>query len=214
MPRFLHVGCGKKHKPQTTRGFNTPDWQEIRLDIDPAVAPDIVGTITDMSGVGDGTVDGLFSSHNIEHVFPHEVPIVLREFRRVLSSTGFAVITCPDLKSVARLVADDKLMDAAYMSGMGPITPLDILYGHRASIQAGNVYMAHRGGFTLKTLLSALTAAGFASVAGLERPKVFDLWAIGTRDVRTADELRGLLMSQLPASPPPRGLDNAQAARK
>jgi len=32
----LHVGCGAKHKDLTTRGFNTPEWHELRLDIDPS----------------------------------------------------------------------------------------------------------------------------------------------------------------------------------
>ena len=51
MITFLHIGCGPKRKAQTTRGFNTPDWTEIRLDIDPDVSPDIIGTMTDMSDV-------------------------------------------------------------------------------------------------------------------------------------------------------------------
>ena len=46
MKTFLHVGCGPKRKDQTTRGFNTPEWHELRLDIDQSVTPYIVGTIT------------------------------------------------------------------------------------------------------------------------------------------------------------------------
>lgn len=42
---FLHVGCGSKRKDQTTKGFNTPDWPELRLDIDENVNPDIVGSL-------------------------------------------------------------------------------------------------------------------------------------------------------------------------
>ena len=34
MPTFLHIGCGPKRKDQTTRGFNTDDWTELRFDID------------------------------------------------------------------------------------------------------------------------------------------------------------------------------------
>ena len=34
MPTFLHIGCGPKRKPQTTRGFNTDAWTELRFDID------------------------------------------------------------------------------------------------------------------------------------------------------------------------------------
>ena len=93
MPQLLHIGCGPKRKAQTTRGFNTDAWSEIRLDIDPSVSPDVTGTMTDMSAVASGLVDAIFSSHNIEHLYPHEVPIALGEFLRVLSDDGFAVIT-------------------------------------------------------------------------------------------------------------------------
>jgi hypothetical protein len=62
---FLHIGCGSKKKDQTTRGFNTQGWQEVRLDIDPNVNPDITGTMLDMSAVEDASMDAVFSSHNI-----------------------------------------------------------------------------------------------------------------------------------------------------
>jgi hypothetical protein len=180
MPTFLHVGCGPNRKDRTTTGFARPEWTELRLDIDPTVQPDIVGTMTDMSRVGDASVDAIFSSHNIEHLYPHEVPQALKEFRRVLRQDGFVVITCPDLQSVCALVAQDKLNDTAYVSPAGPIAPLDILYGHRPPMAAGNLYMAHRGGFTLKTLREALFAGGFVSFAGLQRPQNLDLWALAT----------------------------------
>ena len=36
---FLHVGCGVQTKENTTPGFNTPEWREIRLDVDESVRP-------------------------------------------------------------------------------------------------------------------------------------------------------------------------------
>ncbi len=54
MPVFLHVGCGGKRQDQTTRGFARPEWRELRLDIDPAVAPDLVGTMTEMAAMRRG----------------------------------------------------------------------------------------------------------------------------------------------------------------
>lgn len=192
MPILLHVGCGPKRKDRTTAGFNTPDWTEIRLDIDPAVQPDVTGTMTDMAAVASGSVDAVFSSHNIEHLYPHEVPLALAEFRRVLRDDGFAVITCPDLQSVAALVAQDRLIEPAYVSPAGPIAPLDILYGHRAAMARGNLFMAHRCGFTRKVLVATLQAAGFASVVALARPSSFDLWALASKSVRSEDELRQL----------------------
>lgn len=199
MKTFLHVGCGPKRKDQTTRGFNTLEWNELRLDIDEAVNPDIVGTMTDISGVADASVDAVFSSHNIEHLYPHEVPKALAEFKRVLKPDGFAVITCPDLQSVAALIAEDKLTEAAYTSPAGPIAPIDMLYGHRPQLARGNLYMAHRCGFTQKVLTGTLQAAGYAMVAARRRGHpYYDLWALAC--VATMDEaqLRQLAAAHFP----------------
>jgi ubiquinone/menaquinone biosynthesis C-methylase UbiE len=198
MPVLLHVGCGPKYKDQTTRGFAGPEWQELRLDIDASVFPDIVGAMTDMSGVPDASVDAVFSSHNIEHLYPHEVPIALAEFRRVLRPDGIAVITCPDLQSVAALVAADRLTEPAYVSSAGPIAPLDILYGHRDPMARGNLYMAHRCGFTRRTLVEALEAAGFPRVIARQRPQAFDLWTVATKALTTDDRLRALAAQHFP----------------
>jgi hypothetical protein len=194
MRSFLHVGCGPKYKGRTTAAFASQDWQEIRFDIDPKAKPDLVGTMTDMSAVQTGSVQAIFSSHNIEHLYPHEVPVALSEFHRVLSEDGFAVITCPDLKSVCALVAQDKLADAAYTVAAGGIAPIDILYGWRGPMAAGNLFMAHKCGFTLKTLLSSLGLAGFKSCAGMERGRApyFDLWVVASKTERSEDEMKGL----------------------
>jgi len=203
MKRFLHVGCGPKHKDQTTPGFAGADWTEVRLDIDPSCNPDIVGTLLDMKDVADGSMDAVFSSHNIEHVYPHEVPTVLAEFRRVLAPDGFAVITCPDLKSVARLIADDKLTEPAYHTAAGvPIAPLDILYGWGRAIASGNVYMAHHGGFTLKSLMQAVARAGFGGCFGLARPANFDLWVLATKRQMSDEDGRALAAEHFPMGRP------------
>lgn len=196
--KLLHVGCGPKSKAHTTRGFKADHWSEIRLDIDPGVAPDVNGTMTDMRAVESGSVDAVFSAHNIEHLYPHEVPQALSEFLRVLSDDGFVVITCPDLKSVCTLIAEDKLTDPAYIAPVGPIAPLDILYGHRPAMARGNLYMAHRCGFTQKVLTATLAAAGFRSVATACRPSSFDLWALASKRERSEAELQQLAGEHFP----------------
>lgn len=200
MPKtFLHVGCGPSRKNQTTAGFNTDEWREIRFDIDPSVQPDVTGTMLDMVALPDGSVDAVFSSHNIEHLFPHEVPVALAEFRRVLKDDGFAIIACPDLQRVCALVAQDKLTEAAYISPAGPISPLDILYGHRPSLAQGNLFMAHRTGFTQKVLMQALHAAGFAQVACMSRMDAFDMVAVAVTSPCGEDTLRALAEAHFPA---------------
>lgn len=195
---FLHVGCGPSRKAQTTRGFNTSAWQEVRLDIDVNVKPDIVGTMLDMSGVADSSIDAIFSSHNIEHLYPHEVPMALQEFLRVLKPDGYLVLACPDLQSVARLIADDKLTEAAYISPAGPIAPLDILYGHRPQLARGNLYMAHHCGFTEKVLVNTLSANGFQSVYAKARAPYFDLWAVASKSLMSEEEIRGVAGEHFP----------------
>lgn len=204
MKRFLHVGCGPKRKSETTPGFDRPEWQEVRLDIDPAAAPDIVASMTDMAGVGDGSFDAVFSSHNIEHLYAHEVPRALAEFRRVLRpEEGFAVITCPDLRAIARLVAEDRLAEPVGMSNAGPIAPIDMLFGWRPALAAGNHFMAHRCGFTFRWLAQLLREAGFGSVLGGHPQGPYNLWVLATCRQRAEPALRDLARAYF--VPPPGG---------
>jgi len=194
MRSVLHVGCGSATIAKMPAGFQH-GWRELRFDIDPAYAVDFVGTMLDMSAVADDSVDALYSSHNIEHVDAHDVNVVLREFRRVIKPDGFAVITCPDLEAVAKHVAEGRLEDPLYVSPTGPISALDILYGHGAAIARGEVYMAHRTGFTAKTLAAHTQAAGFATLGVRRRPKYFDLWMICTKQPASAERISELIAS-------------------
>lgn len=193
---LLHAGCGPKRIEQTP--FARSGWRELRLDINPAVSPDLVGNLTDLSAVVDRSVDAVFSSHNLEHLYAHEVPVALAEFRRVLSPGGLALITCPDLQAVAALVAEDRLVEPAYTSGMGPISALDMLYGHRASLAAGNDYMAHRCGFTRRVLEATVRSAGFVQTCSLRRPQAFDLWLLASVEPWPEESLRAAARRLMP----------------
>jgi SAM-dependent methyltransferase len=172
----LNVGCGYPARQKLHRHFHGQEWREIRLDLDSAVHPDIVCSMTDMSPVADNAIDAVWSSHNLEHLQRHEVPLALREFIRVLKPHGLLLLTLPDLQQVARLVVEDELEDQAYFSPSGPITPLDMIFGHTASLARGNPYMAHRTGFTPRTLQKVLIEAGFVEIS-LRPGTSFDLWA-------------------------------------
>lgn len=197
---ILHVGPGHRaNGAKLPTALQGSEWQEIRLDIDPANEPDIVGSMLDMAAVADASVDAIYSAHNIEHVYAHEVPVVLKEFLRVLKPDGFLVVTCPDLQSVCQLVAEDKLGDAAYTAQAGAITPLDILYGHGAALAGGHLYMAHKTGFTLKTLTQVLHTAGFTTSAGKRRARGFDLWVVASKGPMEETALRELAGKVLPS---------------
>jgi SAM-dependent methyltransferase len=175
----LHVGCGPAHSDSLHRRFRGPEWREIRVDLDPNVQPDLVASITDLRPVAAGSVDAVWSSHNLEHLSAHEVPVALREFYRVLKPAGLVLITLPDLQQVAEFIVADKLDEVAYESPAGPITPLDCVFGLGPDIAAGRSLMAHRTGFTATTLRKHLERAGFGDVRISFSP--FALWAEGIK---------------------------------
>jgi SAM-dependent methyltransferase len=179
----LHVGCGTPHPERLHRRFRGPEWRELRLDIEPRVGPDIVADIVDMPEVPSASVDAVWSSHNVEHVFAHEAPKVFGEFLRVLKPGGAALITTPDLQRAAERIASGRLEDPLYESEGGPITPLDIVYGHTTSVARGLVFMAHRTGYTARTLAAKLQEVGFVDVHVRRERGDLALWADARRPV-------------------------------
>lgn len=197
MKKLLHVGCGPQNI-NSLKGFPDNNWAEIRFDIDQNVNPDVIGTLTDMSAVETESIDAIYSSHNLEHIFPHEVTTALSEFIRILKPDGFLVLTCPDLESVCAEVAKGNLDGALYISPAGPIAPLDILYGHQAAIEKGNVFMAHRCGFTWKFLNRKLHEAGFQLVYGGQFSDSFALKTIACKSIVSEEYARYLSTTYLP----------------
>lgn len=99
MTKVLHAGCGPTEPlPPLFQELFGDDIEEVRLDVDPDTKPDIVASILNLGDIGPFHV--VYASHVIEHLYPHEVPIALREFRRVLAEDGFALIFVPDLEGL------------------------------------------------------------------------------------------------------------------
>jgi hypothetical protein len=177
--QVLHVGCGPQSANALPEMFQGGQWREIRLDIDPGVQPDYVADICDMGVIPSASMDGLYSSHNIEHLYPHDVPRALLEFHRVLKEGGLLAIATPDIQRVAPFVAAGNLESPLYDSPVGPIAAIDMMYGHGISMAAGNLFMAHKTGFTAGSLATKLLAAGFSDVCILR--KGFDLLAVARK---------------------------------
>ena len=156
--------------------FDPSVWTEVRIDIDPRTTPDRVGSIADMRGVAeDGSFDAIWCSHCIEHLHDHEVLPALREFRQILTDAGFAIVSCPNLDAVAKLVVSEDIESVAYLSPAGPVRLLDMIFGHSPSIEAGHVHMAHKTGFTGDRLGRLAVNAGFE--ARVLEGENHDLWA-------------------------------------
>jgi hypothetical protein len=124
----LNVRCRYPLRQKRTRMFSVLNGGRSGSTSTP-VHPDIICSITDMMRIATGSVDAIWSSHNIEHPQRHEVPVALREFFTVLKPRGL-LLELPNLRQVPQLVVENRLEDRAYNSSSGPITPLDMIFGH------------------------------------------------------------------------------------
>jgi hypothetical protein len=198
MAAVLHIGCGALDHKKLPPVFLGSGWREIRVDKDPDVRPDLRAGLTGMQVISDGLADAVYSSDPIEHLYPHEVAQTLREMHRVLKPTGFALIRLPDLQEVARHVAEGRLEDTLYMSPVGPITPLDMLYGHRPSLESGTATSAPRTGFTSATIAAALIKAGFGAAMVQRVRSTFSLTVIAFRGRPNGAQLAWAQTQMLP----------------
>lgn len=159
MPRVLNVGGGgSRDLPTIYRG-----WEQVLLDIDPAVNPDVVCDAKQMHTLPRAKYDSVYCSHTLEHFYRHEVPAVLSGFVHVLKPTGFAHIAVPDMNAVfqALVKGNQDIGDTFYHAGPNAISFHDVIYGWGKMLTAGNLFFAHKCGFTAKTLSKALRQARF-----------------------------------------------------
>jgi len=191
---LINLGCGDPGSGNLPGLFST--WRQIRVDLDPAVQPDIVADTTDLGAIAAQTADAIWMAHCLEHLYVHHVPLALAEIRRVLKDRGFVCIVVPDLQRIARYIAEDRMHEPIYHAPAGAITPHDIVFGYGPAIARGQPTMAHRTGFTPTTLMRHLDEAGFAGYALLRRAN-FELAAIAQKPAWTAPAERDALLTAL-----------------
>jgi SAM-dependent methyltransferase len=193
--RVLNTGSGPSVPNKLHPAFDRMYWDEVRLDIDPGVNPDVLANIKNMRDkIPDGSFDAIWSSHNIEHLHFHEVIPALRDFRRILKPQGFVLLTCPDLEAVCQLLLEQGPHADIYMSPAGPIKVADMLFGHAASIAVGNTFMCHNSGFTAQSLANAAIEAGFLEVR-MGKGRMYDLWALMSLPQTDLDAVKSWLVN-------------------
>ena len=162
--RFLNVGSGggAATVPPYYAG-----WQEFRLDIDPAVNPDICCDARELSSQPAGEYDAVWCAHNLEHYYEHDVPKVLAGIRHVLKPDGFLELRVPDLGELMRHVMERNLdvTSPIYRTESGDaVRVIDVIYGFQKEIrESGSDFYAHRTGFTRRSLSVALDQRGNVS---------------------------------------------------
>ena len=189
-PVLANIGCGPRGVGRLPPMFD--DWRVLRVDVDPAVEPDVITDITDLSPIRSDSIQGVWTAHCVEHLYQHQVGQALSEICRILAPEGFACIVVPDLQTVAEYIAADRMNEPLYESRAGPITPHDIVFGYGKALAVGHTFMAHRCGFTPKAMLACLADARFGEFAVVRRPNL-ELAAIahktGWRSIEERDDL-------------------------
>jgi hypothetical protein len=172
---LLNIGSGPPGAGRLPALFDS--WRQVRVDVDPAAAPDVLADLADLSVIPAETADAVWTAHCVEHLYAHDIAAALGEINRILKTDGFACIIVPDLQTIATRIAQDRMHEPLYTSPAGPVTPHDVVFGFGPAIANGRLAMAHRCGFTPTTLSQLVQAAGFAGYALLRRAN-FELAAV------------------------------------
>lgn len=155
---WMNLGSADSHLP-----FEGID--EVRVDIDGEMQPDVVMDARNLSSFGTrpyekgkrnvncfkkGTFDGVWCSHMLEHFNEDDGHKVLEGISHVLKEGGILVCMVPDLQAAfEKMKAEGRsLCDVLYMSPMGAIRGVDMMYGFPNKKEAWR----HKFGFDSITL--------------------------------------------------------------
>jgi SAM-dependent methyltransferase len=166
------------------------------LDIDPSGGADIVCDARELVHQKAAQFDAVYCSHNLEHYYHHEVPRVLAGFLRILKPNGFAEIRVPDLiAAMKRMLSKGMdIEDELYVSAAGPISVRDMIYGSARLIErGGSDFMAHRTGFTERSLGDKLHQAGFQEIWLVPGP--YEICAFAFKNPATPQQLQQLKLA-------------------
>jgi len=134
----LHLGCGKRYIPGYFHidGFDGPHI-------------DHVCSIDDLSFIEDNSIDLIYACHVIEHFKRERLPLVLKEWNRVLKKDGKLRLAVPDFEAIVKVY--NKYEDLNLV--IGP------LYGGQ-----NYLYNIHYNTFDYNSLKNYLESAGFNQV--------------------------------------------------
>jgi SAM-dependent methyltransferase len=163
MSRVLEIGGGPKPQAHLIPGFE--EAEIIYLDVYPeAENLDIIADATFPLPFANGSLDGVFASHILEHITYWREQSTIQEWARVLKEGGSLHILVPSWEWVAREVLSEKpsrgLKPLAFA---GQTTPWDV----------------HLNMFTLRQLRALMDRAGLAVTRAITGP--LDIMAAGVR---------------------------------
>jgi predicted SAM-dependent methyltransferase len=191
---YLHLGCGFKYLD----GLINTDGNLFRKI-------DLWHDLRNRLPFPDGSCRFVYSSHTLEHMFPHEAIALLREIRRVLAIGGVARVAVPSMEYALEVARGSDVEDWPRPFS-DPIS------------QAVNYLFCdgqHKYAYTFEILAAFAREAGFPRVVDYSAEHGVAAKAYGA--VTVGDEPRGSLVVELYATDavlaaPADGLRAARAA--
>lgn len=80
-----------------------PGFKNVDIDQHPSV--DIVGDVSNLKDIADGSVDEIYASHILEHFEYHKTVDVLKEWHRLLRPSGKLYVAVPDFARAIEVYA-------------------------------------------------------------------------------------------------------------
>ncbi len=136
-------------------------WFNIHLDVSDRgifkhgegfVQPEYVADIANMPDVETEHYDEVRCHHVLEHLHRQRAPLAIREFHRVLKPGGVLDVQVPDMRWLARQLADEKIPDDGILT---------VMYGEDCAHWTDGDAQVHHWGFTEETLTALLVDNGF-----------------------------------------------------
>ncbi|MBL8835761.1 MAG: methyltransferase domain-containing protein [Alphaproteobacteria bacterium] len=132
------------------------------FNVVPGPHVDHVGDILDLGRFADASVDEIYASHVLEHVWLEQAKSVLRSFARILVPGGRLMVSVPDLPTLCRIYLDPRLSQSQSTQVMA------MIYG--AHLDAHDI---HHVGFNEGLMSTALAEAGFRRIRRVEDHGLF-----------------------------------------
>jgi predicted SAM-dependent methyltransferase len=156
-PVKLHLGCGSK----LFDGYINVDGAYMKGT--PGVT---IHDLLDPFPLLDSCVDEIISVHVIEHIMPDRVPMLMKEWLRVLKPGGFVAVEWPDILKMCQYIVQDP---SRLYSSDNRIRKRGIagIFGNIVKYQ--DPVMLHKWGYSADSMSLLFKNAGF-SITALETP--------------------------------------------
>ena len=144
------------------------------VDITPRPAADIVAPAHEIP-LADGSVEEIIAIHLLEHLYPWDAPVALKEWHRLLKPGGLLVLELSNLRKCCQNIVDGRADQGKDPRQLG-------MWGIYGDDRYEDPFMLHRWGFTPESLIQLLKGAGF--VGAVETPTRFHPVGRIARDMR------------------------------